>query len=193
LVAPCLVCVGSVMGLRQEEVIHSLFSDRAKLIAFIRAIVLSQHTAEDIHQEVVIEALEKAETISDSQHLLAWARQVAKSRAFNYLKRQKLHPRVIDPELLELLEPVWDRESETSGPTVMEALGECVKRLAPRSRELVDLRFGDQLSGRQMSARLGIKLPSVYMGLSRVYRMLDDCVRRRLADTGSGQPAAGSG
>lgn len=169
------------MSLRQDEVIHCLFSDRAKLIAYVRAIVLSQHAAEDIHQEVVIEALEKAETISDSQHLLAWARQVAKFRAFNYLKRQKLAPRALDPELLELLEPVWESESKTSGPTMIEALGECVKRLTPRSRELVDLRFGDQMNGQQMSARLGIKVASVYMALSRVYRTLDECVRRRLA------------
>jgi len=169
------------MSLSEEEVIHCLFSDRAKLIAYIRAIVLSQHTAEDIHQEVVIEALRKADTISDLQHLLAWARQVAKLRAFNYLKRQKQCPRAIDPELLELLEPVWESESKTPGPTMMEALAECLKRLSPRSRKLVDMRFGDQLKGHEMSARLGIKVPSVYMALSRVYRMLDDCVRQRLA------------
>ncbi|HBO43109.1 MAG TPA: hypothetical protein DD670_04080 [Planctomycetaceae bacterium] len=172
------------MSLCQEEIIHCLFSDRAKLISYIRSIVLSQQTAEDIHQDVVIEALQKAETIVDTQHLLAWARQVAKLRAFNYLKRQKQHPRVLDPELLELLEPVWESESKTPGPAMMEALGECLKGLSPRSRELVDLRFGDELSGLQMSAKLGIKVPSVYMALSRVYRMLDDCVRRKLAETG---------
>lgn len=171
------------MGLSQEEVIHGLFSDRAKLIAYIRAIVLSQHTAEDIHQEVVIEALRKADAITDPEHLLAWARQVAKMRAFNHLKRQKLHPRAIDPELLELLEPAWEAESKASSPAVMEALGKCVESLTPRSRKLVDLRFGDQLSGSQMSTKLGIKLPSVYMALSRIYRMLDDCVRRKMAET----------
>jgi len=172
------------MSLSQEEVIHCLFSDRAKLISYIRAIVLSQQTAEDIHQDVVVEALQKAETIVDGRHMLAWARQAAKLRAFSYLKRQKQHPRVLDPELLELLEPVWESESKTPGPTMIEALGECLKGLSPRSRELVDLRFGDELSGSQMSARLGIKVPSVYMALSRVYRMLDDCVRRKLAETG---------
>jgi len=172
------------MSLSQEEVIHGLLSDRAKLIAYIRAIVLGQHTAEDIHQEVVIEALQKADTIRDSEHLLAWARRVAKLRAFNYLKRQKQHPRVIDPELLDLLEPVWERESKVAGPTMIEALGECLERLTPRSRKLVNLRFGDHLSGSQMSERLGIKVPSVYMAISRVYRILDDCVRRKLAQPG---------
>lgn len=172
------------MGLSQEEVIHCLFSDRAKLIAYIRAIVLGQHTAEDIHQDVVITALQKADTISDAAHLLAWARQVAKCRAFDYLKQQKQRPRAIDPALLDLLEPVWESESRTSGPTMIDALDHCMKRLTPRSRRLVDLRFGDQLSGCEMSAKLGIKLSSVYMGLSRVYRMLDDCVRRTLAEAG---------
>jgi RNA polymerase sigma-70 factor, ECF subfamily len=170
------------MSLCQEAVIHGLFSDRAKLISYIRSIVLSQHAAEDIHQEVVIEALQKAETIGDSQHLLAWARQVAKAKAFNYLKRQKHHPRAIDPEMLDLLEPVWEAESETSGPTMMEALGECMKELTPRSQKLVELRFGDRLSGSQMSEKLGLKVPSVYMALSRVYRMLDACVRRKLGE-----------
>lgn len=172
------------MSLCQEEVIHGLFSDRAKLISFIRAIVLSQHAAEDIHQEVVIEALQKAETIGDSQHLLAWARQVAKAKAFNYLKRQKHHPQVIDPELLDLLEPVWQAESDVLGPTMMEALNECLQSLTPRSRRLVDLRFGDRMNGSQMSEALGLKVPSVYMALSRVYRVLDECVRRKIANVG---------
>ena len=130
------------------------------------------------------EALQKAESIADPQHLLAWGRQVAKLKAFNYLKRQKHHPRPIDPELLDVLEPVWQAESQASGPSMMEALNECMQELTPRSRKLVDLRFGDRLSGSQMSQALGLKVPSVYMALSRVYRILDKCVRRKLAEAG---------
>jgi hypothetical protein len=33
-----------------------------------------------------------------------------------------------------------------------------------------------------MSEKLGLKVPSVYMALSRVYRILDECVKRKLRE-----------
>jgi len=169
------------MSLCQEEVIHGLLSDRAKLLSYIRAIVLSVHAAEDIHQEVIIQALQKADTISDRTHLFAWARHAAKLRAFDYLRRMQRQPLHIDPDVLDLLEPIWD--SEVSGPSMMGALNDCLQRMSSRSRKLINMRFGDRMSGLQMSQSLGLKVPSVYMALSRLYRMLEDCIRRKLADS----------
>ena len=170
------------MSLCQEEVVHRLLSDRVKLLAYIRTIVLSRHAAEDIHQEVVVEALKQADLIDGPDHLFAWARRVAKFKAFKYLRSQQRQPQHFDPDVLELLEPVWDFESAAIPRSMVDALGTCLRELPPRSQKLVQMRFTDQLNGAQISQALGLKLQSVYMALSRIYRVLDDCVKRRMND-----------
>src|SRR5262245_26232140 len=101
------------MSLCQEDIIHGLLSDRVKLLTYIRTLVLNHDAAEDIHQEVIIQALQKADLIEDGQHLLAWARRTAKLKAFEYFRKQRRQPQHLDPDVLDLLEPAW--EAEASG------------------------------------------------------------------------------
>jgi RNA polymerase sigma-70 factor, ECF subfamily len=169
------------MTLCQEDIVRGLMADRLNLLAYIRAIVLNQQAAEDNHQEVLIQALQSADAIVDDRHLRAWARRTAKFKAFEYLRKNQRQPQHLDPELLELLEPIWEGESDRATPELNDALGYCLGKLTDRSRQLVNLRFGECLSGTQISQLLGLKIESVYMAFSRIYRMLDHCVRQRLA------------
>lgn len=168
------------MPLSQEDIVRGLLVDRTNLLAYIRAIVLHQQAAEDIHQEVMIQALQSSSAITDERHLAAWARQTAKFKAFEYLRRNQRQPQHIDPKVLELLEPAWQQEAEDARAEMNEALGYCVGKLSDRSRQLVQLRFGESLNGGQISELLGLKIDSVYMAFSRIYRTLDRCVRQRL-------------
>lgn len=169
------------MSLCQEDIIHGLLSDRVRLLAYIRALVIDRDAAEDIHQEVIIQALRAASTIEDSRHLLAWARRTAKLKAFEYLRHKRRQPQHLDPDVLELLEPTWEAESGEANQARAAALSDCLGELTKRSQELVKLRFADHLNGIQISKTMGLKVQSVYMALSRIYRTLDACVRRKLA------------
>jgi RNA polymerase sigma-70 factor (ECF subfamily) len=158
-----------------------LLADRLNLLAYIRTMVLDQHVAEDVHQEVVVLALTSASAIVDEQHLHAWARRTAKYKCFEHLRAHQRQPQHIDPEVLELLEPAWQEESKNTVPEMSDALGACLEHLSARSRRMVDLRYDECLSGDQISQKLGLKLDSVYMAFSRIYRKLDLCVQQRLA------------
>jgi RNA polymerase sigma-70 factor, ECF subfamily len=167
----------------QEDIIKGLLSDRVRLLSYIRTIVVNVHVAEDIHQEVVLKVLQKYETIADEEHLLAWTRYVAKLRAYDYLRAQNRHPLHLDPDVLDLLEPNWDEEWSLNSSSVTAALNGCMQELSPRSQTLIRLRFTKKMSGRQISEQLGIKLKSVHMALSRIYRTLNDCVKRKTVQT----------
>jgi RNA polymerase sigma factor (sigma-70 family) len=171
------------MSLCQDDVIHSLLSDRALMLAYIRSLVIDRDAAEDIHQEVVIQALRAAETIKDRTHLLAWARRTAKLKSLEYLRQKRRQPQQLDPEVLDLLEPSWEAESGDAAQARAAALSYCLGELTPRARELVKLRFVDHLNGIQISNIRGLKVQSVYMSLSRIYHTLENCMRRKLADS----------
>jgi len=173
------------MSLCQEDIIHSLLSNRAIMLAYIRTLVIDRDAAEDVHQEVVIQALRAADTIKDSRHLLAWARRTARLKSLEYLRQKRRQPQHLDPDVLELLEPSWEAESSDTGQARAAALSYCLGELTPRARELVKLRFVDHLNGIQISNVRGLKVQSVYMSLSRIYHTLENCVRRKLTASGA--------
>lgn len=170
--------------LSQEDVIRGLWADRAKLLAYIRAIVIDLHAAEDIHQEVIMMALQQGDGISDQQHLLAWARRVGKHKAIELLRRQGRQARHIAPDVLDLLEPKWEAAGQFDSGAMVKALDECLQELSPRAREMVSLRFTDRVPAEEIARRLCLKMQSVYMALSRIYRTLGDCVRQKLVHEG---------
>jgi RNA polymerase sigma-70 factor (ECF subfamily) len=65
-----------------------------------------------------------------------------------------------------------------------EALSACLKQITARSRELIDLRYGEQLSPAQVAERISWTVEAVKVGLSRVRKMLRECVQRRFSVEG---------
>jgi RNA polymerase sigma-70 factor, ECF subfamily len=171
------------MGLSQDDVIHGLWKDRAKLLAYIYSIVLNRNhdLADDIYQDVVILALKKAAEIESQAHLSGWARKAAKYKAIDHLRRNKLEPRHVSPDVLELLEETWDEEWGLATPLMTSALRTCLKKLTPRAQKIIELRFGDQLDMGSISRSFGVKVQSLYMALSRIYGTLRECIRRKQA------------
>jgi RNA polymerase sigma-70 factor (ECF subfamily) len=171
------------MGLSQEDIIHGLWRDRAKLLAYIYSIVLNRNhdLAEDIYQDVVILALKKAHEIESQAHLSGWARKAARYKAIDYLRRKKLEPRHISADVLELLEETWDGQWQVASPQMTSALRACLKKLTPRAQKIVEMRFGDQLDVGSISQAFGVKVQSLYMALSRIYSTLKTCIRRKQA------------
>lgn len=167
------------MSLGQEDIIHGLLSNRAMLLAYIRSLVVDRDAAEDVHQEVVIQALRSADAITDGRHLLAWARRTARLKSLEYLRQRRRQPQQLDHDVLELLERNWEEEFGNAQARSV-ALNHCLGELTPRARDLVTMRFVDRLNGTQISLKLGLKVQSVYMSLSRIYQTLENCVRRRL-------------
>ena len=61
------------------------------------------------------------------------------------------------------------------------ALLACLARLAPADRDLVRRRYAPGESGKTVARQLGRPANSVYQSLSRIRRMLMECIKRRLA------------
>lgn len=168
------------MGLDQGTVVRILISERVKLFAYICAIVRDEHMAEDVLQEVSMLMLDKREELRDANALPIWLRRAARLTALTAMRRQTRRPVLMDESLLDRIDPFWDAlDREPTDRT--EALSRCVDRLTPTAREVLRLRYVENLSGQQLADRTGRKLDSVYMALSRIHARLADCVRRQLA------------
>jgi RNA polymerase sigma factor (sigma-70 family) len=161
--------------------LRELLDQRALLLGYINAIVRNLHSAEDILQESLV--LATKQSFNDAHHAQAWIRVTARNLSLAELRRVSRRPATLSEEAFALLEPAWEAaaDEEHSQGARLEALRACSAGLSATARQLLDLRFREGLDGAAIAARLGRPLNTVYVGLSRTYRRLADCIGRRLA------------
>ena len=172
------------MPLSQNELLQLLLAHRAMLMGYVSLIVGDSHLAEDVFQEVALVVMNKGRAVTSAEGFPAWARTVARYKALNARKNRQRTPLALDEDLIDLLEDQWHAGDAAPPSAVPNALRECLERLSPQSRKLIELRYGHNLSGTALSERVGQQLNTVYVALSRIYRTLSNCVKLRLSREG---------
>lgn len=166
------------MPVDAKTITSVLLRDRAKLLAYIGAILRDAHVAEDVLQEVSMLAVEKADQIKDEQTLIPWLRVAARYRALKALEKQGKRPALMDSQMLDLLEPHWQEADRLSMQEVNKALHQCIAKLAPQSRKLVELRYGVGLAVREIATKLGRKTDTLYKTFTRIHAALAQCMKQ---------------
>ena len=171
--------------LSKEEITAFLVSERINLTAFIAAMTRDFHTAEDLYQELFVQAVGKQDSFQDTTHLLRWSRTVGRTRAINYVQRYRKRQILLSDELLDLFQEHWPDHEKRDGAAMREALGSCLEQLTPRSREIVRLRYFKALRGIDVAEHLKSKVDTIYKALARIHHQLRDCVRGRMVQEGA--------
>ena len=166
--------------MEKDAVIRTLLRSRGQVLAYVWAMVRDTHLAEDVFQEVSIIAMSKAGEIQDEAHLLKWARQTARYEALNALRRSKSDKLVFEDTLLDLLDEQWGGAAGRVDGDVDVALERCLEQLSPHAREVVRLRYRDELKGQSLAEKLGRKLSTTYAILTNIHQFLAECIDRSL-------------
>lgn len=169
------------MPVDQKTIMRVLVGDRTKVLAYIWSIVRDESLAEDIFQDICVLAIEKGHTITDEQHLINWSRQAARYKALEAMRERQIRTLTLDDDVLQLLEVNWQNHDDDPTPAKAHALKHCLSMLSPFARKLVDLRYGEGISGKQLADSVDRKINTVYVALSRTHRALRQCIERRLA------------
>ena len=172
------------MPMDQPTLIRALLRDRAKLHAFIWAMVQNDDLAEDVLQEVMVLVLEKRDKIRDEAHLPAWSRRAARLTAMAALRKKRGNPIPLDNRVLDLLEEEWDKLDRVESSSVADALRTCLAKLTPRSATLIRMRYAEGLKSGQIAAQLKQDVNTIYVALGRIHQALAACVKRELARGG---------
>ncbi|MFK7790436.1 MAG: sigma-70 family RNA polymerase sigma factor [Phycisphaeraceae bacterium] len=166
------------MPVDQKIITSTLLRDRAKLLAYIGSIVRDPHVAEDVLQEVSMLALEKQDQIKDAEVLLPWLRVAARFKSLKAVEKNARHPKLMDSQLLDLMEPHWQAVDRLSTQETNRALQRCVEKLAPQAQRLIELRYGAGLSVRDIATQLNRKIDTLYKTFTRVHASLERCMRK---------------
>lgn len=163
----------------EKLLVKTLLRHRPATVAFVRAILVDAHLAEDIFQDVSMLAVEKRAQFNDENHLAAWLRTAAKHRALNAIRDRKAGPIHLDADVVESLDAHWPNPPGDSGE-ISEALAACLDELSDYARKLITLRYEQELSGQRLADAVGRNAATVTVALSRTRRTLHNCIRARL-------------
>lgn len=162
-----------------DEFVQLFTRNQRRVYLFILSQVSNPSDAEEILQETNVVILRKCSHFELGTNFLAWACSIARFEILKYrdrFKRDRLH---FSNEFLDLVEGETVRRGELSDAR-RDALSGCIAKLSDSDKKLIRLRYAPGSNGQSVAAAVGRPPNSVYQSLSRIRRVLLECVTRTL-------------
>jgi RNA polymerase sigma-70 factor (ECF subfamily) len=163
--------------------VQQLFIKHANgLRGLIGALFPDLDLADDVLQEVFVVVSEKAASFRSDSDFRGWAYGIAKLKALEHARRyhSKRKVGVFTPETLEMLCDAQPVDEHDDGE-IRHRLGRCLSKLTPTLREMVRLRYNENLSPNRIATRMEWTNEAVYVALSRSRALLRKCLDAALA------------
>lgn len=166
--------------MQPDEIASQLLEARVEMTGYFRSVILDRHLAEDVFQDVCVKAIKAHENFNDAGHLRRWCHTVGRNRAIDLLRKRDGKQILLDEAVLAKLADDENSRQPSGSRDSIEALGQCLKTLTPRSQMIVELRYGQELSGIEVAERMGCKVDTLYKALARIYQNLRGCIHKKL-------------
>jgi RNA polymerase sigma-70 factor, ECF subfamily len=153
---------------------------QSELYGYIYAVVRNWEDTDDLYQSMCLVLWHKFESFRPGSNFFAWARQTAKNKIGDFVRR-KHSPAHVAEELMEVLADSAAKLSDDGAETYLVALRHCREKLNATDDELLQLRYIEELSTVQIADRLQRLQPNVSRSLSRIRRWLVECIQKELA------------
>jgi RNA polymerase sigma-70 factor (ECF subfamily) len=163
-----------------EYFIQALTESQNRLYGYIFSLVGEHHAASDILQECNLVLWRKFGEFRPESDFIPWAFAIARFQVLAHLRdRKRSDARFVSPEIVELLH---DEVAEQAGEfeEMRLALRQCLSKLAPTSRELVENRYFRKLAIQAIAEETSRNLSAVKVALMRVRLALRECIDRQM-------------
>ncbi|WP_028547785.1 RNA polymerase sigma factor [Paenibacillus sp. UNC451MF] len=155
----------------QEQVYKEFYRLVYPLIIYI---VKDHPTTEDIIQDTFLTIIRKSPHDIEEVRLNAWIRTVARNATISYLRKNKKRRDELlsDDVYIEnavsfMHEPAFSTESEVEAKLLEEAIIHYIHQLKPIYRQVIQMRWTECLSYKEMADRLGVTEEKIRQTLHR--------------------------
>jgi RNA polymerase sigma-70 factor (ECF subfamily) len=159
--------------------VQALFvRDSARIRGFINGLLPDFAQADDVFQEVFLTITRKAGDFAPGSDFQAWVRAIARFKVLEACRDRRKAISMLQPDVLELL--ANDAPTDNDDRRLRNrALIRCLDSVAPRAREIIELRYLHDLPPESIADRVSWSLNAVHVSLSRVRKFLRTCVQQR--------------
>ncbi len=150
---------------------------------FVRALVRDWSVADEVLQETSLVLFRRFDEYDEQRPFVAWALGIAKFQVLS-LNRDAARSRVsFDIDLLARFTETWAELAPRASDRSLY-LQDCIERLAARARQMVRLRYYDDLTAEEISRQIGGTGAAVRVALQRIRQQLRVCVERQFRAEG---------
>lgn len=166
----------------QQEAFTRLWTETQPTVSrYVCSVVRDDSTTKDIVQSAALVMLRKFPDYDAGKPFLPWALGVAKFQILGHQRDQARSLVRFDSDLLDDYTRTWAEVT----PAISDesaALRNCLKKVSGRSRDVVRLRYYDELNSKEIASQLQLSAANVRVILQRVREQLRDCVQRTMED-----------
>ena len=147
------------LATRSEESFIALFElVYPKVMCFFLVRGVQRTTAEELAQDVLTSVYRHASTLREPQFFFAWLFRIARNNLFQYLRKHRREKHTIS---IDEMDSDTSREIQVDGGAVNLELCDWLRCLESEERQIMMLRYVEELGYQEIATVLGIPLGTV--------------------------------
>lgn len=167
---------------RLEQFTRLWVKNQRGVAAFIHMSLGNPHDTEDVLQEVAADASRNFDKYDPSRPFVAWLIGIARQRLVDHYRKQDRQRAELAPDTLALLDQAYAETAEEIDDRLI-ALRKCMDKLPEHHRVLINRRYGFDDPLAEIAKSVGSSAKAVNAMLTRVRKLLADCVQQRMEAT----------
>ena len=169
-------------GDRQDEFLRLFSRHSRRIYEFILTLVMRHADADEIFQDTCLVLWKKFDSYDPHGTFYGWACRIAYLEILQLRRKsQRLH--TVSEEALSVLADKALSQADNLDSR-QQALGDCLQKLRADDRALIEQRYRQLRSPKEIAELGAVSVYSVYRALTRVHTLLMNCVQRSLAREG---------
>jgi len=160
--------------------VRLLNGTHAMLLRYVLSLVANRHDAEDVLQRASVVMWKRFGTFESGTDFVAWATTIAFYEVKNFQRVTGRSRLDFDDDLMQTLAAERAQHVLRWSPR-MDALEECVEKLDPAQRKLVEKIYTQGIDVGAVARQQGRAPQTIYNQLNFIRRALTECVERRMA------------
>jgi RNA polymerase sigma-70 factor (ECF subfamily) len=167
------------------------------LFAYIVTVIGNPTDAYDVLQDTNLVLWQKFDQFKRGTNFFAWAREVARYRTLQHRRLHATDTPALGQHALDAIthrldeiedyraQPQSEEQPLSEGELLSEELPKCVAKLSAGDRELIELRYGEDVPVRVLAKKFNRTANAISQSLGRIRRLLRKCVEeavRRRSD-----------
>lgn len=150
--------------------------------AYIAGMGVYPQDVDDLAQDVYMEFYRNLEKVPADVPPEAWLKGIARNLCRNHFRRSARRDRLHDQAIAEILLRVRSKTDRAWEETdLLVALDGCYQKLPEESRQMLIMRYADEMTSSAIANALGSTAEAIRSSLYRVRGALKDCVSHTLS------------
>jgi RNA polymerase sigma-70 factor, ECF subfamily len=168
---------------RTSEFVALFAAHDRGIYKYVLTLLADPSDTQEVFQETSVTLWQRFDNYEPGSNFFAWACRVA---YFEVLKFRQTHRRDRLRFGDDLLDTLAEERSAGEGVlrTRQAALPDCMKKLPPADRELIEVRYAGEETVQQIAQRTGRQPNTLYKALERIRRTLMKCIEETVAQGG---------